>query len=215
MPKSTPKPIVANGLPDYMNWVSEISGGADLVLFRGQRQQEDWELIPRIGRTKPRDGDQSIIHLESRMLSEFKLQGLPYCGRPPQDNWEWLALAQHYGLPTRLLDWTVNALAALWFAVRKPATTQSNGIVWAFVPDNGDFADTESCHNPFEINKTLVFRPAHVTPRITAQAGRFTVHFWNSTKNKFIAFELISRYKSKLHSVSVDREHFSEISSPW
>lgn len=52
-----------------------------------------------------------------RMLDEFKRKARPFLETIPSNDFEWLFLMQHYGVPTRLLDWTTNALVALFFAV--------------------------------------------------------------------------------------------------
>jgi len=119
---------------------AEKSGNDVDFLFRGQ--PEDLPLLPKLARLKLR-GD--IDNIEQLIIDEFKRTSLPLSEFHPEDEWDLLALAQHHGLPTRLLDWTYSALVALWFAVKDvPMDGNQYGVVWVLFPDVEDFrADTD------------------------------------------------------------------------
>ena len=115
--------------------------------------------------------------LPSRSVFEsFQRLSLPYLHLKPETDLEWLAIAQHHGLPTRLLDWTTNALAALWFAVREEPIGGRNGAVWILNPTDEDFLEPALERNPFEMRQVKVYRPRHITTRLIAQSGYFTIH---------------------------------------
>jgi len=95
-----------------------------LPWFRGE-ENADWEtaLKPKLFRTTHQL--KAILRQEQDLRLEFKRRGSQFAGDArPSDHWEWYFLMQHYGVPTRLLDWSDGALVALYFALKPPRPTR-------------------------------------------------------------------------------------------
>jgi hypothetical protein len=186
-------------------------GNSSDFIFRGQ--QCDFPLIPKIRRLHPKVHD--LAKLEKLMMADFERQMLLFTEKEPRDKWDLLALAQHHGLPTRLLDWSFSALAALWFCVgRGPARTKigdmKNGVVWIFKTRVADFSPTDKPGDPFTQKKTLIFRPRFVSRRIMAQSGLFTCHKM-SGEDGFVELTKHREYKTRLIKIVIPGFEFSSI----
>ena len=111
-----------NSLTEYVEEIKQVSyklikNGAnqnETLLFRGQ-SNTDFELLPSIARNR-RGACSITIFNEERNLIELAKYKLPDVFRNDLLPLEMLALLQHHGIPTRLLDVTENALVALYFA---------------------------------------------------------------------------------------------------
>lgn len=189
---------------------SIASGNKSELLFRGQ--SIDRPLLPKLSRL---DLNGPILTVEKLILAEFKRGILPLTEFKPENNWDLLALAQHHGLPTRLLDWTYHALVALWFAVEKPATKnkqgmKENGVVWILAASVEDFrTDTEET-DPLSNKITKIFRSSVISRRISAQAGVFTIHKINED-DKVVKFETHATFKTKLTKAIIPFSEFALI----
>jgi hypothetical protein len=172
--------------------LQDLGMPASVRWFRGQADAA-WKLVPSLGR-KP-NGPQA----ENALIKRFRQNATSLLSAQPVDEWHWLFLMQHHGVPTRLLDWTENPLVALFFVVADVERLTLDGCLWCLDPVGLDtFAQiqptlqaelpffgvdqeldswkTSSISHSGGPSRTPVaaLAPRHF-PRLTAQSGVFTV----------------------------------------
>ncbi len=163
------EPKIIKSFLDLHEKFEEIIGSKNSQwIYRGVRSAR-FELIPKVGRSQ-----RFNLVLERQILTLFKKQATPFLERYPKDEWEWLAIAQHHGLPTRLLDWSANPLIAAFFSVDEECDDES--AIYAMPAPK--IIDTENETDPFlPLEDIAVLQTHDINRRIAAQNGMFTVHF--------------------------------------
>lgn len=133
--------------------------------FRGQCD-ESWELIPKAGRDEFTKVD------DEKIFGHWKRRAITYIDRENHTDWELLAIAQHTGLPTRLLDWTQNPLVAVFFAVANDL--EKDGAVFIY---KANFRVITEKVSPFNLSENILLYIANASSqRIANQFGHFTIH---------------------------------------
>lgn len=133
-------------------------------MFRGQARSE-WLVIPKAGRT-PYSAANDLVNLDA-----WKRRAAEFMETRPANEWEWLALAQHHGLPTRLLDWSYNPLVAAFFAASEEVS--ADGAIycllpyWSIIPEKA---------KPGTHANVARYKPHVFASRIARQSGLFTAH---------------------------------------
>jgi hypothetical protein len=161
------------------------------IWFRGQARHE-WKLVPSLLRSNAQIS-------ESSLLARFKQNAAMLTSGTPGNSFDWIFLMQHYGVPTRLLDWTENPLVALYFALENhsgntPATlwmlhpaelNKQSGIEETdevdYIPSFDDQEVQQYSTEQVRIDTRLKLNPIATiatrnNPRIQAQHGTFTIH---------------------------------------
>lgn len=103
--------------------------GTNQRWYRGQ-DNIAWSLTPSISRAGPDPAKR-----EYELLKKFRQMAPRLVELQPRDDWEWLFLMQHYGVPTRLLDWSESPLIALYFSVYENTYDNEDGALWALLPE--------------------------------------------------------------------------------
>lgn len=127
-------------MSEYLSQLKARDGFGQPIWYRGQTSIA-WNLQPTIARAK------GGITAERALITRFKQNALALLSERPENEWEWLFVMRHYGVPTRLLDWSESPLVALYFATHHDDTV--DGVVW--------------CLLPIELNKAANIKPGHPT----------------------------------------------------
>lgn len=150
--------MIINNIQDYMNAIEKLKTKYSYstgefnnttieprFLFRGHGNHDKYKLEPKIFRTKKTQTGfvTQFSQLEYNILADFISEAKAY-EKNIYDIQTWLEIAQHYKIPTRLLDFTENPLVALYFACRSKTDTKAS--VWMV---NEKTYEKKFCNAPY------------------------------------------------------------------
>ena len=124
--------------------------------------------------------------------------------------WDWLALAQHYGLPTCLLDWSADAEVALYFAVANREYDCCDGAIYIF-QDPTAIARNAPLNGIQNVRRYRAYRHSHFTDlRVKRQKGELTLQPDRTTD---LSEQLGGDKRQKLEKIIIPKERKAEIRS--
>ncbi len=206
-----------NTVTDYLKLVESISTehyqyaqavrvkSEGYPLYRGQSQ--DYPLLPKIAR----NCDVNPLKQESYLLSELNIRGRIHRDVAQLDVWGLMTLGQHYGLATRLLDWTRNPLIAMWFACSE-GNAADKPHVYILLPHwDIDILDREKVTNPQEHKGLSILRTRLEDSRVIAQDGWFTVHSPSRKYGKFVPLGSLDHHAEGMVKIVIEPSSKNDI----
>jgi len=161
--------IVVKDWSDFHSCIFDMSDTA--WIFRGVSSPDHYPL-PSIGR-EDQYGPYKRAQ-EERLLRAFKDRAVALMPTAGFDDWQWLAYAQHVGVPTRLLDWSTSPLMAAFFALCQD--NENDRLIYCVKYSTYIHEVDAVGVSPFENTKEGRFSPPLAFDRLRWQRGTFTIH---------------------------------------
>lgn len=120
-------PRKIKSVAELLTKLPKVVRADDVVWFRGEASLT-FKLLPTVCRPP------CMLDRESGLIKRFRQGAYPFLDFIPRTEWEWLFLMQHYGVQTRLLDWSEHPLVALYFAVNDTGRHGEDGRLWCLLP---------------------------------------------------------------------------------
>jgi hypothetical protein len=178
-------------------------------IFRGVTSPTYYPL-PSIGREKVY-GPYNPVN-EKRLFQEFKNRAIALLNDPRLTDWDWLAYAQHIGVPTRLLDWSANPLVATFFALE--GDSEEDRVIYAVKYSQYIHEVEHKRYSPFDNPQEGRFTAPLLFDRIRAQRGLFTIHpdptkifYPKGLVSIRIENSLVNDFRRRLFKYGVDHWH--------
>jgi hypothetical protein len=188
-----------DSLPDFEEWVRIVSKNNNKTIFRGQRKY--WPLLPSISR---RNNYASLLSVEKELFNTFKREANVCLHLKPASDWDWLVVGQHHGLPTRVLDWSIDPLVALWFALEKHEMTGSEPEVWVLRLNDEDVIKSLKNTRPFHGTRTKLFKTVFQIPRVNIQKSCFILFkFIEKREIGFVTLEQNRQLRGKIEKIVI------------
>ena len=154
---------------EALSYLYSLSLNRSCFVFRGQ-SNFNWTLQPFIYRSF------DYMRYQTTVYEKFLLDYKPKKPFPPLTHTtydlEWLMLCQHYGIPTRLLDWTMDILVALYFACASEENKDKDGAL--FVCNRNEYPAFSTYNkSAMEIQELTFVNTYILNPRMRIQSGTF------------------------------------------
>jgi hypothetical protein len=207
------KARIENDQVEVKSWAdlhSRLSEMSDTAwIFRGVSSPDHYP-IPSIGREK-QYGPYKRAQ-EERLFSIFKDRAVAIAPNVGMNDWQLLAYAQHVGVPTRLLDWSVSPLIGAFFALS--VDSKEDRLIYCMKYSSYIYEVDTKMLSPFENTKEGRFSPPLLFDRIRAQRGVFTIHpdptkmfYPNKSKILRIPNRFVRDFRKRLFKYGIDYWH--------
>lgn len=177
-------------IQEFIDAIRDFKSQNEIIWFRGH-SKEEYKLVPGYYRNDFQTSEETL-------MIRFKQSASLLVENAQREEFDWMFLMQHYGVPTRLLDWTDSALVALYFCCSK--NEKDNGAIWLLKPaklnemsnikdeNDGGYLPSfqDELLSPYQTNQLNAGQRVRQKPiavianrnnaRLQAQLGNFTIH---------------------------------------